>query len=749
MKLKFLKSLVFVIFFNFFLIHPSFSEIIKKIEVKGNERISDEIVIMFSEKSEGDNFELNDLNLILKNIYDSNFFKDVDVTFLKNNLIINVKEQPIIESLKIEGIKAKKIKEKVIENLFLKERTSFNKVLLQKDIKTISSNLKELGYFFSNTNAILTDLDNNKVSITYDINLGKKAKIKKINFIGDKIFKDRKLRSIITSEESKFWKFISGRKFLNENLISFDEKLLTNYYLNKGYYDVKINSSFAKLLSDQNFELIFNINASKKFYFNDLTLNLPPDFQPKNFEDILNLFKKLKGQHYSINQIENILDEIDKITLNEEYENIKADVIENIENNLINLQFNIDKQDKLTVERINIFGNNVTRENVIRNQLEVDEGEYYNEILEKKSVNNIKNLGFFKNVSSEILDGKNNSSKIININVEEKPTGEIMAGAGFGTNGASVLFSVKENNYLGKGIQVANTISLSEESIKGNLSITNPNYRNTDNSVYLNVEALETDRLKNFGYKTNKNGFSVGTGFEVFDDTRLFLGTSNYLEKITTNSSASARQKKQAGNYFDSFLNLNLDYDKRNQKFQTTDGFRSRYFIDLPVVSDTNTLSNTYTYKYFTELYENNRSNFSFFAKSANSITNDDVKLSERIFLPSNKLRGFEKGKVGPKDGKDFIGGNYATSVNIQSTLPKIFEDSQNIDLLFFIDAANVWGIDYDSSISDNSKIRSSVGFGIDWLTPVGPLNFTLAEPISKADSDITESFRFNLGTTF
>ena len=223
----------------------------------------------------------------------------------------------------------------------------------------------------------------------------------------------------------------------------------------------------------------------------------------------------------------------------------------------------------------------------------------------------------------------------------------------------------------------------------------------------------------------------------------------NYLEKITTNSSASARQKKQAGNYFDSFLNLNLDYDKRNQKFQTTDGFRSRYFIDLPVVSDTNTLSNTYTYKYFTELYENNRSNFSFFAKSANSITNDDVKLSERIFLPSNKLRGFEKGKVGPKDGKDFIGGNYATSVNIQSTLPKIFEDSQNIDLLFFIDAANVWGIDYDSSISDNSKIRSSVGFGIDWLTPVGPLNFTLAEPISKADSDITESFRFNLGTTF
>ena len=298
-------------------------------------------------------------------------------------------------------------------------------------------------------------------------------------------------------------------------------------------------------------------------------------------------------------------------------------------------------------------------------------------------------------------------------------------------------------------MKVSNAVFLDSESIKGNLSITNPNYNNTDKSVNFNIEALETDRLKNFGYKTNKQGFSLGTAFEIYDDTRLGIGTSNFLEKITTNSNASTRQKKQAGNYFDNFLNLNLDYDKRNQKFQTTEGFRSRYFIDLPVISETNSLSNTYTYSHFTELYEENRSNVSFYVKSVNSISGDDIKLSERIFLPSNKLRGFERGKVGPKDGNDFIGGNYATSMNISSTLPQLFENSQNLDFLIFLDAANVWGVDYDSSISDNSKIRSSVGLGLDWLTPVGPMNFTFAQPISKADSDITENFRFNLGTTF
>ena len=135
--------------------------------------------------------------------------------------------------------------------------------------------------------------------------------------------------------------------------------------------------------------------------------------------------------------------------------------------------------------------------------------------------------------------------------------------------------------------------------------------------------------------------------------------------------------------------------------------------------------------------------------KSVDSISGDDVKLSERVFLPSSRLRGFENGKVGPKDGDDFIGGNYATSFNFSSTLPQILENSQNIDFLFFVDAANVWGVDYDSSISDNSKIRSSLGIGVDWLTPIGPLSFTFAEPITKADTDITESFRFNLGTTF
>ena len=227
------------------------------------------------------------------------------------------------------------------------------------------------------------------------------------------------------------------------------------------------------------------------------------------------------------------------------------------------------------------------------------------------------------------------------------------------------------------------------------------------------------------------------------------LGQESFYEKIETNSSASTRQKSQEGNYWDTFINLSFDYDKRNQKFKTSDGFRSFYSLGLPVISENNSLLNTYVFSYYNELYQNNVTKFSFYGKTANSLTNDDVKLSERVYIPSHRLRGFEAGKVGPKDGNDFIGGNYASAINISSTLPQILPNAQNIDVAMFIDAANVWGVDYDSSLSDTNKLRSSIGIGVDWFTLIGPLSISLAHPITKADSDITETFKFNLGTTF
>jgi outer membrane protein insertion porin family len=747
-----MKSIL-VLFKSFFLIlfffsSYAFSNVLNKIEIIGNDRISDETIKLFISVDIND--EINDfkLNEILKELYETDYFKDVSVQFENQILTIMIQENPIIENISYNGIKSNRILEIIKKGTLIKQRSSYNEINMKKEKIKIENILNDLGYYNSSLDILIDQSKDNLVSITYNIDLGKKSKIKKITFIGDKIFKDKKLRRIITSSEYKFWKFISGRKFLNQNSVFLDKRLLKNFYKNNGYYNVEINSSFAKLIDDNNFELIFNINAGPKVFFGDLKLKLPSDFDDNNFNSINKLFEKTKGKPYSINIIDTILDEIDLITTLEQYKFIKATVEEEISENLINLEFAVEESEKFYVDRINILGNNVTAENVIRNQLLLDEGDPFSEILVNKSINNIKSLNFFKKVESEIQDNKETKTKSIDIFVEEKATGEIYAAAGAGTSGAQFGFGIKENNFLGNGIGLDTNFLISSDKFKGKFSATNPNYNNSDKSFFISAEAIEIDNYQTFGYKTNKTGFSIGTDFEYLNDFYFGLNTSNFYEQIETNSTASAQQQSQEGNYWDSFINLNLNYDKRNQKFQTSSGFKSFYSLNMPVVSDTNTMKNYYNYSKYFGFFENNFSSISLYLQSAHSLNNKDIKLSERITIPSNRLRGFESGRVGPKDGEDFIGGNYSYSVNFASNIPQLFENSQNLDVLIFADAADIWGVDYNSSIKGNG-IRSSIGVGLDWMSPVGPMNFSLAYPISKEPGDKTESFRFNLGTTF
>ena len=745
LKVLILSAFVLVVF-----VYNSHSEIIKNIRITGNERITNETLLTFLPPLLNKEVTDSDINSITKNLYETNFFKDVTVKLEKDLLLINVVENPIIQSIVYKGVKSDSLLQFLIEGVNLKDRSSFIEIYAEQDISLINNNLKKRGYFFSTVELKKEDLGDNLVNLVFDINLGNKAKIKKITFIGDKIFKDKKLRSVILSEEYKFWKFISGKKFLNEDLVNFDKQLLRNFYKNNGYYNALISSSFAKLLDNNDeFELIFNVSAGEKIFFRDLNIELPINFDENNFNKLKKILEKLKDEPYSVNAIEKITEQIDIIALDEAYETIGIDIVENFDSNYLDLTFIIKETEKSFVKRINIFGNNITRENVIRNQLEIDEGDFYNDILLNKSINNIKSLNYFKKVESEIITDDTNNDKIVNISLEEKPTGEIGAVAGAGTSGGTIGFFIKENNFLGKGLKISSDFTLNSESVKGSFFVNNPNFNDTDKSVYAGIEATETDRLKDFGYKSNRTGLSYGTDFEFFDDLNLGIGNKNYYQKIETDSSASALLQKQEGDYWDSYVNLDFTYDKRNQKFKTTDGFRNFYSIELPVISETNTLSNTYDYRFFTQLYDSNVTSFSFFAKASNSISGDNIKLTERNFLPSSKLRGFESGKIGPIDGNDFVGGNYASSININSTLPQILEENQNIDFSIFLDAGNVWGVDYDSSINDSSKIRSAAGIGVDWLTPIGPLNFSLSQPISKADTDKTESFRFNIGTSF
>ena len=746
-----MKIIIFIsvlVFFNFF--NQLKADIINNIIVNNNERISLGTIKTYGKIEIGKDYSEDDLNQVLKNLYETKFFKNISLKIDNQVLIIDLIENKLVQTIIIEGIKSTTIKNTILESLIIKEKAPFNESDISKDLSNIKRSLTSEGYYLSNIDSNIIENNNNTVNIVFNIDIGDKSKISIIEFTGDKIFKTKTLNNIITSEENKFWKFISRNKYLNEQKLLLDERLLKKFYLDNGYYDVKVNTSTATILDDNSFKLVFNINAGNLYTVNKTKLEIPIDYNLSNFNEVQKLLNELEGTLYSFSKISKIVKEIDKISLSREYDFINATILEDkLDNNKININFKVTESEKLYVERVNIFGNNITEESVIRSNLEVDEGDPFNELLHAKGLNNIKALNIFKTVNSETIEGSSPSSKIINIEVVEKPTGEISLGAGVGSDGGTVGFSVSENNFLGKGVKLSTSLRISEDTIRGNFSVNNPNFNYSGRSLITNIERVTIDKLSDSGYESSKTGFSLGTSFEKNENLFFSPGVSTYFEKISTNSSASASLKKQEGSYFENKFSYTLDYDLRNQKFRTTDGIRSIFNQSVPLISDDFALSNSYEFKKWHELENSMVVDINFYGKAINSLTDEDVRVSNRLGLSSSRMRGFESGKIGPRDGNDYVGGNYAAAINLSTTLPMLLESFENIDMKYFIDAGNVWGVDYSDSVDESSSIRSSTGLTVNWFTPIGPMNFAFIQNISKASTDKTESFQFNIGTSF
>ena len=746
-KIFFFNKVIISILISILIVSHAKSELIENIEINGNERVSDQTVIIFSNLKIGDNINTNDLNISLKEIYGTNYFEEVQISFVDGTVKINVKENPIIQSIKINGIKKNNILEKIEEVTSKIEKYPFIKNQVNEQVILLKNILKSYGYYFVELETSITSNDNNTVDLIYNFKLGEVAKISKINFIGNKVFRDNTLRNVIISEESKFWKFITRNKFVDSNRIKADVSRLTNFYQNRGYFDVNIKSTTAIINEEKQFELIFNIESGNKFYFNNFDFISNDNLPIESIEKFKKNTAKLKGKRYSKKIINDLIDNLNEFTLRNEFVFINAKYNEIVKtDNKIDVIIKFDELEKNFVERINILGNFITDEKVIRNSLIIDEGDPYNDILFDKSIQNLKAKNIFKSVKYNAKKNKN-SNKIIDIEVEEKPTGEIFAGAGTGTTGSTLTAGIKENNYLGLGIVLDTNLTITDDTLKGKFSVLNPNYKNSDKSLKTSVENSTNDLMTSSGYKTNRLGFAIGTEFEQMSDFYVNLETSVFYEDLETSSKANKIVKRQEGNYFENLISYSLSYNKLNQNYQPTDGFINKFSQTLPLISDDASLENSFTSSLYHSIGESLILSANLYLKTINSI-DDNVRISKRVFVPTRRLKGFEGGKIGPKDGTEYIGGNYATALNLNSTLPNLIFENENIDFNFFIDMANVWEVDYDSSL-DSNKIRSSTGISVNWYSAIGPLTFSYAIPLSEAKTDITEKFRFQIGTSF
>ena len=726
----------------------SYAEVVEKVLVKGNSRISAETVNVYGEIELNKDYTSFEINKILKNLYDTDFFEDIKISLNNKILTIEVKEYATINSIKLVGEKSKSVSENILKELNLKEKSSFIESELVEDINIIKKLYASIGFNFATVESKVQNFDQNRINLSFVLDKGKKTKIAKINFTGDKKIKSKRLRDVIASEEDRFWKFLSKNTSLSNNNIELDKRLLINYYKSLGYYDVQVLSNNAVISQDEFTNLTYTINAGTRFRIKKISTNVSDVLDKKTFAPLADNYTKIIGKFYSPFKVKKLLDELEELIDENDLQFVEHSVNEILEGDSLEIKINIYEGKKLLVEQVNVLGNTITDESVIRAELLLDEGDPFNTLKLDRSIAKLKARDIFGEVKTEIVDGKNEDNKVINITIEEKPTGEISAGAGIGTAGGSFAFSITETNWLGRGVALGTSVEVSKETFTGGLSIVDPNYKFSGNSLNYFIKNTSNEKA-DAGYENNVYTAGIGVGFEQYKKIFLSPQIAYSYDDLKVEDTASKSLQKQKGSFSDLSFSYGVSYDNRDRVFAPTSGYRSEFFQSFPIVADSAYIKNDYTLSSYKSFSKDIIGSFKFNTAAANGLNDDDIRLNQRLQMPMSRLRGFKAGGVGPVDGLDYVGGNYLFSTNFEMSLPNLLPESTKTDVGTFIDFGNLWGVDYDKSLDDSNKIRSSFGSTVSWTSPMGPMTFIFSQNISKASTDVTEAFNFRLGTTF
>jgi outer membrane protein insertion porin family len=742
---------IFSVFIFIFLTNNSFSEI-KKVVIVGNARVSSNTIESLVDKKVS-NVDSIYINNITKKIYDTDFFSDVKISYNQDILTIIVSENSVINFFYINGLKDKDLDE-VNKIVSLKENAIFSTSKLKKDIESVKDYFRAAGYYSAIIDPDIIKIENNQINLILNIDKKDISKIKNIYFIGDKYFSSSQLSGVISSSEDGWWKFFSTST-LNEQQVEYDKQLLKDFYKSKGFYDAQIENAFAGVDNGKNFRLTYSINSGKKYKFGNVEVESHNSvYKEKDILEVKNITSKLlKNETYSNLTLEKLNSQITNYLESNKYNNFEIDIKEKKKTDdlLINILVQLNEEKKFLINKINISGNSITEEKVIRDNLYLSEGDNLNNSKLKKSIDSIKSKQYFSKVDYKLenVPGKKDT-KDFNILVKEQPTGSITAGIGYGTNGGIFQTSINERNFLGQGLNLNFTGNFSTQKISGEFSFLDPNFKNSNKELGISLIA-QSDDYSNSGYRNKTLGGRISTKYEIYEDIYFRPNANIQSDKLDANSSASTLLQSRQGNTITTGVGYSFSADFRNSKYNPTAGSVSYFdqsiatFVsDIPAV--VTNIGSTHYKEIFSDKYIGSAK-----VRFANStaLNNKDVKISDRLYPSQTDLRGFELRGVGPVDGTDHIGGNYLATLSLKSTFPNPIPDNFKANSYLFYDAGNVWGVDYSNIISGSSKIRSSTGVALDFMSPLGPLSFVYAIPLSKASTDKQQNFLFNIGSSF
>ncbi len=759
LSLKFLKNLsaglAFLFLFGFALnASGQSSGTIQEILIEGNQRIEAETIRSYMLLQIGDPYSGSAADRSLKTLFRTGLFADVAIRREGDAIVVSVVENPIINRIAFEG--NQRIEDAILQaEVSLRPRLVYTRSRVQSDVQRLLQVYRRSGRFAASIEPKIIALDQNRVDLVFEVNEGPLTEVRRIDFVGNKIFDDGDLRDEILTKEATWYRFLSGDTTYDPDRLNRDKELLRRFYLVNGYVDFRIVSAVAELSEDQQeFFITFTIEEGQQYKFGKIeTVSRLPKLDLETLEvDITTV----EGEIYDAEAVDDTIGSLTDAIGSEGFAFVEVQPrpAQNSETLTVDITFEIGEGRRAYIERINISGNVRTLDEVIRRQFRLAEGDAFNTAKLRDSRKRIQRLGFFENVKMNRRRGSRADQVIVDLEVSEQSTGEISFGVGVSTTeSVTADISIRERNFLGRGQDVKVSFALSDIRQQFDIAFTEPYFLDRDIAAGFDIFLIERDLQDQSSYDEDIVGFTLRAGFPVTDNIRQNVSYTLSDSEITgVSDDTSEFIRQEEGSFITSEIAYDLRYDTRDRTFLTTEGLLLRFGQGFAGFGgDVTYARTTATASYFYPLAKGWVGNLALRSGYILGI-NDDVRITDRFFVGGDSFRGFDTRGIGPRDlnTNDSLGGNLFYVGTAEVSFPLGFADELGMVGRVFTEFGSLTEIDVSGpNLADAGSMRASAGFGVTWTSPLGPIRIDVAEAFLKEDHDETEIFRFSFGTRF
>ncbi len=757
---------------------PPQQGVVQRILVAGNERIEQSTVVSYLPIQTGETVDPAKIDNALKALFRTDLFSDVKIDFAAGDLTVTVVENPIINRVIFEGNSGLK-EDKLRDEVTVRPRGIFTRAKAQGDVQRIVELYRRSGRISANVTPQIVELPQKRVDLIFKIDEGPKSGILRVNFLGNKEFSDNDLRDVVVTEQSRWYKFFSSNANYDPDRLEYDKEQLRKHYRNRGFYDFRVSSAVAELAPDKNgFVVTYTIEEGPEYRFGNVSVET--ELQKLDKGLLTALVPIRTGQIYEDERIERATDTLTFAAgaAGFAFVDVRPRYTPDRAKGVVDVVFQVNEGPRVYVDRIDVVGNTSTLDYVVRREMSVSEGDAYNRALVDRSRNQIRALGFFKEVTINEVPGSAPDRTGLQVVVEEQPTGELSFSAGYSSIDKLVVdLGISQRNFRGRGQSVRARVSAGSYRQQIDFGFTEPRFLGRDLAAGFDLYSYKYDLSEYLGYSSN----TVGGGLRL--NFPLSLNSSGSLRYTLRTDEVNIRGLlcdptspqfqlitcEQQGAFLTSMIGYGLRLDRRNDPINPTRGFYVSFDQDLAGVGGDvkylRTEASGGWYYGFTPAFIFSATGSAGYVEGWGG---DHIRINDRFFKGGNNFRGFETAGIGPRDeslrNSYSLGGKAFAIGSAELTVPTFLPEQYGIKAALFADVGTLGLLDpsakqkadpdtgqliQDPAIRDDLSLRAAAGLSVFWRSPMGPIRFDFSRVLAKEDYDKTETFRFSTATRF